>query len=164
MTTRRLGRPRLDVDEHAITTAYANGATILGLAQAHGVDRTVIRRVLNDHQAQRDATVLTLPSHHPDQDIPPGYITSADLLHRAGITYRQLDYWCRTGYLQPVKATPGTGNLRLFPVAQLGLARLASNLLSAGMAPRQAFDLARQLLEHGHAHLAGIRIDLPIEP
>lgn len=162
---RRLGRPRLDVDEHAITSAYANGATILGLAQTHGVDRTVIRRVLDDHQIERrsttDATVLTLPSHHPDQDVPDGYVTGADLVDLAGITYRQLDYWCRTGYLHPVDATPGSGHLRLFPTVELALAGLVRRLLADGMQPRQAFDLARELLEHGHAQLGGIRIDLP---
>lgn len=48
-----MARPRLDVDETAITQAYADGATISGLAFAHGVDRYVIRRVLDDHDISR---------------------------------------------------------------------------------------------------------------
>lgn len=157
-----MARPRLDIDEQAVVSAYEGGASILGLATELGVDRYVIRRVLTDHDVPVGGrtNVLTLPSNHLD-DLPEGYITGPDLAIRAGITYRQLDYWCRTGYLHPLRATPGSGHARLLPIADVGLARLVKILLEAGLLPRQAFALAEQLLEHGHAHLAGIRIDLP---
>lgn len=43
-------------------------------------------------------------------------IKSQDLLERTGITYRQLDYWCRIGLI-PVHggpANPGSGRSRQF--------------------------------------------------
>jgi len=42
-----------------------------------------------------------------------GY-TSAEACNAAGITYRQLDYWTRSGYVTPVggRATPGSGARR----------------------------------------------------
>ena len=48
------GRPRLKVDEAAIITAYQQGIPILRLAEQHGVDRYVIRRVLDDHDVPRN--------------------------------------------------------------------------------------------------------------
>ena len=156
-----MGRPRLAVDETAIVHAYTRGGTVLALARQHGVDRTVIRRVLDDHDVERGGRVLTLSSNHPGKDLPPGYIAGPDLAQRAGITYRQLDYWCRTGYLHPLDPTPGSGRLRAFPVAELALATVVRRLLDAGLQPRQAFALAGDLLEHGHTTLAGMRIDLP---
>lgn len=30
-----------------------------------------------------------------------GYLTSKQVCERAGITYRQLDYWVRSGYITP---------------------------------------------------------------
>jgi hypothetical protein len=159
MTTRRLGRPRLDVDEDAITTAYANGATILGLATKHGVDRTVIRRVLRE----ADGNVIQL---RPNAfDVPPGHVTSHELLDRAGITYRQLDVWTRAGLLNPSNGNePGTGRPRFYPTTELTVACLMAQLLRAGLNPRVAHRIARDLSETGTSDLAGIRIDLPIEP
>lgn len=48
-----MARPRIRLDELAIAQAYTNGATILGLATQHGVDRDVIRRILDEHQIPR---------------------------------------------------------------------------------------------------------------
>lgn len=57
-------------------------------------------------------------------------LSSTEVLQRAGITYRQLDYWCRTGLLKPVEAMPGSGNAREFPDSEVrtatALGRLAS--------------------------------------
>lgn len=160
-----MGRPRLAVDETAIITAYEDVATILGLARTHSVDRYVVRRVLDNHYGpDRDTNgprVLTLPSNHPGKHLPDDHISGPDLCDRAGITYRQLDYWTRVGYLHPLDPTPGSGRLRAFPIAELSLARLVRDLLAAGLMPKPAFALAEQLLEHGHTVLAGIRIDLP---
>lgn len=106
-------------------------------------------------------TVLQLPTA---KDIPAGHVTGSDLCAAADISYRQLDHWTRLGYLHPIEATPGSGYVRAYPSSELATAQLVRRLLDAGMKPREAFTLARDLLEHGHALLAGIRIDLPTEP
>ena len=110
-------------------------------------------------------TVAYLPTTF-EPEAPPGTVDSMTLCRAAGITYRQCDHWTRCGYLQDIPRPPdsGSGTPRYFPTHQVPLARLVKQLLDAGMQPRQAFELARDLLEHGHAHLAGIRIDLPTEP
>jgi DNA-binding transcriptional MerR regulator len=95
------------------------------------------------------------------REIPEGYISGPDLAKAAGITYRQLDYWSRTGILQAVEVNPGSGYLRAYPANVLAFARLLKRLLDGGVNLRPAVDLARRLLEHGHADLAGIRIELP---
>lgn len=105
-------------------------------------------------------TVLHLPNLQPTE---PGTITGPDLAHRAGISYRQLDYWTRTGLLHeiPRPVNAGSGYPRSFPLTELAVASLMADLLEAGLTPRVAHDRARELLEHGHTLLAGIRIELP---
>lgn len=154
-----MGRPRLDVDEDAITTAYDSGASIMSLATEHGVDRTVIRRVLRE----AEPNVLHFPRRDPHRT-PAGYVTSTELLALAHITYRQLDYWTRIGILNATNGNePGTGNPRLYARTEIPVACLMRDLLEAGLTPRAAHQLARDLAETGHAYVAGLRIDLPQE-
>jgi hypothetical protein len=152
-----MARPRLHVDEQAIVRAYADGTSVNRLAYEHGVDRYVIRRVLNDQAGN----IIQFP-HRGDDDVPPGHLTSSDLLDRAGISYRQLDYWTRAGILNPTNGgDPGSGRRRFYPTTELTIACLMRDLLEAGLNPRAAHTLARELADHGTATLAGIRIDLP---
>lgn len=104
-------------------------------------------------------TVLAFP--HKLREIPDGHISGPDLAQAAGISYRQLDYWTRTGVLSCVEASPGSGFVRAYPISQVAFARLLKQLLDGGMNLRASVDLAHQLLEHGHTLLAGIRIELP---
>lgn len=48
-----MARPRLVLPETDIAAAYTDGQTILALAQLHGVDRDVIRRILTEHDVPR---------------------------------------------------------------------------------------------------------------
>lgn len=156
-----MARPRVhtDLPEQAIAQAHANGASLNALAAEHGVDRHVIRRVLSENRT--DAVVLQFP-YSGNPIAPRGYVTSEQLRVRAGITYRQLDYWTRTGYLHAANGdTPGTGNARFYTVSEVAVATLMGRLTAAGITPRVAGELARDLTETGTASLAGIRIDLP---
>jgi DNA-binding transcriptional MerR regulator len=104
-------------------------------------------------------TVLQFPA--TAKTIPGGHVTSTDLCIRAKVSVRQVDYWTRTGILTCLEATPGSGIVRAYPASEVTFARLLKQLLEGGMNLRAAVNLARELLEHGHADLAGIRIDLP---
>lgn len=97
------------------------------------------------------------------KEIPDGAITTHELCRRSGISYRQADYWTRTDILRTaMAATPGSGYVRGHPTTEVAFAVLLKQLLDAGISLRPAaVTLARQLLEHGHAEVAGIRIDLP---
>ena len=44
-------------------------------------------------------------------------LTSSEVCQRTGLTYRQLDYWTRQGFVEPVVAAAGQGSNRLFDAA-----------------------------------------------
>lgn len=51
-----------------------------------------------------------------------------------GITYRQLDYWARTGLLKPsVQSAAGSGSQRLYSFNDVVQLRVVKRLLDAGM-------------------------------
>ncbi|GEP38862.1 hypothetical protein NPS01_25250 [Nocardioides psychrotolerans] len=83
-------------------------------------------------------------------------ITAHDLTIVADLTYRQVDYWTRAGYLTPTgNPAPGSGIPRKYPDDQIDLAVQMSRLTKAGIPMPQARDIAHELLEHGRARLRG---------
>lgn len=66
-----------------------------------------------------------------------------------GISYRQLDYWARTGLATPsVQAAQGSGSQRLYSFEDLVELKLIKNLLDTGVSlqkVRQAIDNLREL-------------------
>ena len=59
----------------------------------------------------------------------------------AGITYRQLDYWARTGLVTPsVRAADGSGTQRLYSFTDVVELRIIKRLLDAGVSLRQIRD------------------------
>ena len=55
-----------------------------------------------------------------------------------GITYRQLDYWARTGLVTPsVRAADGSGTQRLYGFTDVVELRIIKRLLDAGVSLRQ---------------------------
>lgn len=51
-----------------------------------------------------------------------------------GITYRQLDYWARTGFMVPsLQQARGSGSQRLYSFADLVQLKVIKKLLDAGM-------------------------------
>ncbi len=75
-------------------------------------------------------------------------ISSDDML-AAGITYRQLDYWCKTGYLRPDSASPGSGYRRRFTPDEREVARLMLLLIDVGVEPAGAAKAARESVDCG---------------
>jgi len=71
--------------------------------------------------------------------------------HLVGITYRQLDYWARTGLLQPsLKAARGSGSQRLYAFGDVVQLKVVKRLLDAGMSLkkiRQAIGILRVQLQ-----------------
>jgi len=61
-----------------------------------------------------------------------------------GVTYRQLDHWCRRGYLHPANGHPGSGNRRTWTDSELAVAHRMAQHVRNGMYPRAAAQLARQ--------------------
>jgi DNA-binding transcriptional MerR regulator len=56
----------------------------------------------------------------------------------AGITYRQLDYWARTGLVEPtVRSATGSGTQRLYSFKDILLLKIITRLLDAGVSLQQ---------------------------
>jgi DNA-binding transcriptional MerR regulator len=56
----------------------------------------------------------------------------------AGITYRQLDYWARTGLVVPeIRDATGSGTQRLYSFRDLLMLRVVKRLLDAGISLQQ---------------------------
>lgn len=68
----------------------------------------------------------------------------------AGITYRQLDYWARTGLVKPALASAtGSGSRRLYDYRNLLELRVIKRLLDAGIkleSVRDVFTFLRDIL------------------
>lgn len=74
--------------------------------------------------------------------IPPDSVTHHDLLEH-GVTYRQIDHWCRVGWLDPISTGEGPGSRRLFPAAEYAIAVTMARLVVAHIPPEVAHDIAR---------------------
>lgn len=71
-------------------------------------------------------------TEHPTEGMQ-GY-RAPQVCKLAGITYRQLDYWDRTGLLQPsLIAAQGSGTQRLYSFSDLVQLRMIKGLLDTGL-------------------------------
>ncbi len=76
-----------------------------------------------------------------------------------GITYRQLDYWARTGLLEPsVRAARGSGSQRLYSFRDLLVLRVVKKLLDAGVSLQQVRSAVQSLRDRGVDDLATITL------
>lgn len=68
-----------------------------------------------------------------------------------GITYRQLDYWARTGLIRPsLQTASGSGTQRLYAFTDVVQLKVVKRLLDAGMSLkkiRQAMEILRIQME-----------------
>src|SRR6185295_1540125 len=84
-----------------------------------------------------------------DDDVSPlpsdaGY-RGPTACNAAGITYRQLDYWARTGLVEPsVRGATGSGTQRLYSFRDILVLKVIKRLLDAGISLQQI----RQAVAH----------------
>jgi hypothetical protein len=75
-------------------------------------------------------------------------MTSAEILAaNPRLTYRQLDHWCRKGWIQPDVACPGSGKPRTFPAAEVRVLKRMALLVARGTVPSVAAGRARAEVE-----------------
>jgi len=73
----------------------------------------------------------------------------------AGISYRQLDYWARTGLVEPtVRGAQGSGSQRLYGFRDILVLKLVKRLLDTGISLQQIRTAVAQLHEAGVHDLA----------
>jgi hypothetical protein len=71
---------------------------------------------------------------------------SIDDFLKAGVTYRQLDFWTTKGYLRAMTAQPGTGRSREWLLGEERVAATMVRLVDAGLTVQAAAQVARQPL------------------
>lgn len=77
----------------------------------------------------------------------------------AGITYRQLDYWARTGLVVPsIRSAKGSGSQRLYSFRDILVLKVVKKLLDAGVSLQQVRAAISQLLGRGVDDLASITL------
>ena len=99
-------------------------------------------------------------------DVPPGADGAAEIGYRgptacaaAGITYRQLDYWARTGLVEPsVRAAHGSGSQRLYGFRDILVLKVVKRLLDTGISLQQIRAAVQHLRDHGSDDLAQVTL------
>jgi DNA-binding transcriptional MerR regulator len=77
----------------------------------------------------------------------------------AGITYRQLDYWARTGLVEPtVRTAGGSGTQRLYSFRDILLLKVIKRLLDAGVSLQQIRTAVHHLRERGTDDLTRVTL------
>jgi DNA-binding transcriptional MerR regulator len=77
----------------------------------------------------------------------------------AGITYRQLDYWARTGLVEPsVRAAHGSGSQRLYGFRDILVLRVVKRLLDTGISLQQIRAAVQHVRDRGTDDLAQVTL------
>ncbi|WP_457113096.1 MerR family transcriptional regulator [Marmoricola sp. URHA0025 HA25] len=77
----------------------------------------------------------------------------------AGITYRQLDYWARTGLVEPtVRSATGSGTQRLYGFRDILLLKVIKRLLDAGVSLQQIRTAVAHLRARGTDDLTRVTL------
>ncbi|GAA4424898.1 MerR family transcriptional regulator [Georgenia halophila] len=94
----------------------------------------------------------------PDLDQDTGY-RGPTACGAAGITYRQLDYWARTGLVEPsIRTASGSGSQRLYSFRDILVLKVVKRLLDTGVSLQQIRTAITSLHERGVEDLAQITL------
>lgn len=101
------------------------------------------------------------PGLFPDDSVPDdlvGYrVPSACQI--AGITYRQLDYWARTGLVVPsIRGAAGSGSQRLYSFKDMLVLKIVKRLLDTGISLQNIRVAVDHLRQRGVGDLANITL------
>jgi DNA-binding transcriptional MerR regulator len=97
-----------------------------------------------------------LMTNHSDMEL--GY-RGASACSAAGISYRQLDYWARTGLVEPtVRSATGSGSARLYGFKDILVLKIVKRLLDTGVSLQNIRTAVSHLRERGVDDLARITL------
>ena len=119
--------------------------------------------VTGDAQERRTHVPVAAQGLLFDDDLPE---LSEDIGYRgptacraAGITYRQLDYWARTGLVEPsVRSATGSGTQRLYGFRDILVLKVVKRLLDTGVSLQQIRVAIQALRQRGVEDLAQITL------
>ncbi|MBF4163770.1 MerR family transcriptional regulator [Nocardioides sp. CBS4Y-1] len=140
------------------------------LPRGYGVRSRPSGGSVNEHDELRDSIGAELAARAADEqgllftdDVSP---LPSDLGYRgptacnaAGITYRQLDYWARTGLVEPgVRGAKGSGSQRLYSFRDILILKIVKRLLDAGVSLPQIRTAINHLRERGTDDLTQVTL------
>jgi DNA-binding transcriptional MerR regulator len=77
----------------------------------------------------------------------------------AGITYRQLDYWARTGLVVPeIRSASGSGSQRLYSFRDILILKVIKRLIDAGISLQQIRTAIEHLRQRGVQDLTQVTL------
>lgn len=79
--------------------------------------------------------------------LEPDRLNATDMVRRSGASFRQIDHWCRNGYLRTAdgRNTPGSGVSREFMLQDLRVARVMVVLSALGLPGNRMKECAHEL-------------------
>jgi DNA-binding transcriptional MerR regulator len=133
------------VDEHGESGAAAPSEDVPGARAPLGLQGTLFDDLPEEQR----------PGGSP---IDVGY-RGPTACNAAGITYRQLDYWARTGLVEPsVREASGSGTQRLYSFRDILVLKIVKKLLDAGISLQNIRTAISTLRDRGVADLAQITL------
>ncbi len=120
-------------------------------------------KTADESAAQRAAATADEQGLLFDDDVSPlpqdaGY-RGPTACNAAGITYRQLDYWARTGLVEPsVRGAHGSGTQRLYSFRDILLLKVIKRLLDAGISLQQIRTAVHHLRTRGTDDLTRVTL------
>ncbi len=104
----------------------------------------------------QDALFETEDAYEPGEGV--GY-RGQTALAAAGITYRQLDYWARTGLVAPsIRSATGSGSQRLYSFKDILVLKVVKRLLDTGVSLQNIRTAVEHLRKRGVEDLARITL------
>ena len=93
-------------------------------------------------------------------DLPEGHgYRGPTACAAAGITYRQLDYWARTGLVEPsIRPASGSGSQRLYSFRDILVLKIVKRLLDTGVSLQNIRTAVQHLRDRGIDDLARITL------
>jgi DNA-binding transcriptional MerR regulator len=92
------------------------------------------------------------------EELEIGY-RGATACSAAGITYRQLDYWARTGLVEPgIRTASGSGTQRLYGFRDILVLKIVKRLLDAGVSLQNIRTAVDHLRSRGVTELERITL------
>ncbi|HWO67471.1 MAG TPA: MerR family transcriptional regulator [Umezawaea sp.] len=97
----------------------------------------------------------------PDSSLPDEYVgyRGPAACQISGITYRQLDYWARTGLVNPtIRSAQGSGSQRLYSFKDILVLKVVKRLLDTGVSLQNIRVAVDHLRKRGVQDLARITL------
>ena len=108
--------------------------------------------------AEQQVLFADTDAHSSEQPEDLGY-RGPTACAAAGITYRQLDYWARTGLVEPsIRPASGSGTQRLYGFRDILVLKVVKRLLDTGISLQQIRAAVEHLRERGSASLAAVTL------